>query len=173
MILPMIQVLVTAFMLAYAGYWRRRQSKRRSESWEQIVARLRPNDWGYEDVAQRYLYGEGIKATTQDIWNRISGPKGLWAMYTNSSVMVQLADYATAHGDGTNEELLEAIRSDAFQIRISVLMALAQHVMRLSSVGASVNAHRAASAYSALLARTTNLFQEHSALLFPRFLDAM
>jgi len=94
-------------------------------------------------------------------------------MYTNASVMVQLADYATEHGDGKNEELLEAIRSDAFQIRISVVMALAQHGMRFSSVGAAVNAHRAASAYSGLLARTTNLFQEHSALLFPRFLDAM
>ena len=89
-----------------------------------------------------------------------------------------LVDYLGTQGYTTLgvrsiQQGIEAIRSDAFQIRLSVLMALAQHVMRVSSVGASVNAHRAATAYSALLARTTNLFQEHSALLFPRFLDAM
>jgi organic hydroperoxide reductase OsmC/OhrA len=172
---PLIQVLATALMLAYAGYWRRRQSKRRSESWNEIVAKLRPNDWGYESVARRYLYSDQIDATPEDIWPRISGAKGLWAMYVNASVLVQLADYASEHGDETRvpEELLEGIRSDAFHLRMSVLMALAQHVLSKSSVAAKVSAHRATAAYAAMLARTTTAFQEHSAMLFPKFLDAM
>lgn len=173
--LPLIQVLVTALMLAYAGYWRRRQSKRRAESWEEIVAKLRPNDWGYENVANRYLYSDQVNATPEDIWPRISGPKGLWAMYLNAPVLVQLADYASEHGDGTlvPEELLEGIRTDAFHIRMCVLMALAQHVFSRSSVAARVSAHRATVAYTAMLARMTATFQDHSAMLFPKFLDAM
>lgn len=175
MILPILQVLATALMLAYAGYWRRRQSKRRSESWDQIILKLRPNDWGLEEVADRYLYSPGINATPEDVWNRISGAKGLWAMYTNASVLVQLADYASEHGDGTQipEALLESIRTDAFQIRMSVLRALAQHVLSKSSAAAAVNAHRATATYSSMLARTTELFQDYSAPLFPRFLEAM
>jgi hypothetical protein len=136
--------------------------------------KLRPNDWGHEDVAQRYLYSAEITASTEDIWNRISGAKGLWAMYLNAPVLVQLADYAAEHGGGEiPEELLEGIRSDAFQIRICVLMALAQHVFSPSAVAPAVNALRATSAYTAMVARMTAIFQDHSALLFPNFLEAM
>jgi hypothetical protein len=170
----MIQVLVTALMLTYAGYWRRRQSKRRAATWDEMIARLRPNnDFGFDEVATRYLYGTGINATAQDIWGRIDGAKGLWAMYNNAGVLIQIAEYATEHGSGVPEELLEGLKSDAFQIRISVLMSLAQHAFSRSGVGACVNAHRASETYSNMLARLTMLFQEHSAMLFPSFLEAM
>src|SRR5271156_3044143 len=172
--LPLIQVLLTALLLAYAGYWRKRQSKRRSESWDEIVLRLRPNDWGYEEITKRYLYSDQVIATSEDVWERISGAKGLWAMYCNAPVLVQLADYAAEHGNGeVPEELLASIRTDAFQIRMCVLMSLAQHVFSNSSVAARVSAHRATLAYTALLARMTAVFQDHSALLFPKFLEAM
>ncbi len=173
--LPLVQVLFTVLVLAYAGYWRKHHVKRRAESWEEIVLKLRPNDWGYEDVTRRYLYSDQIDATPEDVWDRISGAKGLWAMYCNAPVLVQLADYATEHGNGEGvpEELLENIRTDAFHTRICVLMALAQHIFSRSSLASRVSAHRATIAYSALLARLTAVFQEHSALLFPRFLDAM
>ena len=42
-----------------------------------------------------------------------------------------------------HEEMLEGLRSDAFQIRVCVLMALGQYMFSASSVGAAVNAHRA------------------------------
>ncbi len=171
---PLVQVLVTALMLAYAGYWRRRYSKRRAESWDEIVLKLRPNDWGYETVANRYLYSDQITVAPDEVWERISGAKGLWAMYCNAPVLVQLADYASEHADGAvPEELLESIRTDAFQIRMCVLMAMAQHVFSRSSIAAQISAHRATAAYTAMLARMTAVFQDHSALLFPKFLDAM
>lgn len=173
MVLPLVQVLVTMFLLLYAGHWRRRQVKRAGESWESIVARLHANDWGLEEVSERYLYSGAIRATSREIWQKIKGAKGLWAMYCNAPILVQLADYAAAHGEGVSEELLESLRSDAFQIRICVLMALAQHILSRSSVAAEVNAHRATEIYSAMLNRLTILFQEHSTMLFPRFLDAM
>ena len=147
---------------------------RRAESWDEIVAKLRPDNWGYEGVAERYLYSDRINATPEDVWDRISGAKGLWAMYCNAPVLVQLADYASEHGGGVvPEELLESIRTDAFHIRLCVLIALAQHVFSRSSVAARVSAHRATLTYSAMLARMTDVFQRHSAMLFPDFLDAM
>src|SRR5271165_5411354 len=172
MVMPLLQVLVTMLLLLYAGHWRRRQSKKAGDTWESIVSKLRSNDWGLEEVSERYLYSGSIKVSTQEIWKKIDGAKGLWSMYCNAPVLVQLADYAAAHGDGVSEEVLESLRSDAFQIRICVLLALAQHVLSRSSVAAEVNAHRATEIYSAMLNRLTVLFQEHSALLFPRYLDA-
>ncbi len=173
MILPMVQVIVTAVLLTYAGIWRRQQAKRRSRTWDDIVGRLRANDWGFDAIADRYLFKGGISATPQNIWSRIDGARGLWAMYTNAPLLVQLADYAAEHGNDPDEELLEGLRSDAFQIRLCVLVALGKYALSRSTVGASVNAHRAAAIYSEMLARLTVLFQEHAGQLFPRYLEAM
>jgi hypothetical protein len=173
MVLPLLQVLVTMLLLVYAGQWRLRQSRKAKASWESLVSQLHANDWGMEEVSEKYLYSGAITVSTQEIWTKIKGAKGLWAMYCNAPVLVQLADYAAVHGQGVPEELLESLRSDAFQIRICVLMALAQHVMSRSSVAAEVNAHRATEIYGAMLNRLTLLFQEHSTLLFPQYLQAM
>jgi hypothetical protein len=173
MVMPLFQVLVTALFIAYAAFWRRQQMKRRGRSWNEIVSHLRDHDWGIEEIAEGYLYKTGIRATTEDIWQRITGCRGLWAMYKNAPVLVELADYAAEHGDGIETELLEGLRSDAFQIRLLVLRALAQHALSGSSIAAAVNAHRAAAQYSCMLARLTEFMQEHSAMLFPSYLDAV
>ena len=174
MIFPLIQVLVTAVILAYAGYWRRRQSNRRTATWPELVAKLRRNsEFGFDEVATRYLFGEGINATTQDIWSRIDGPKGLWAMYTNAGVFIQLADYASEHGDGVPEELIEGLRSDAFQIRMCVMMALAQYGFSRASEGVRVNAFRAATMYTGMAARMTQMLQDVAPVMVPDFVAAM
>ena len=173
MTFSLFQILLAVALIAFVGLWRRQQAKRKHRSWDQIVAALRANDWGLDDVSERYLYRGGIKATTSDIWGRIDGARGLWAMYTNAPLLVQLADYAAEHGTDPDEALLEGLHSDAFQIRLCVLMALAKYAMSRSTVGASVNAHRATTLYSEMLARLTTLFQESAGQLFPKYLEAM
>ena len=64
--------------------------------------------------------------------------------------------------------MLEGLRSDAFQIRLCVLLALGQYVFSASSVGASVNAHRAVATYSAMLVRLTAFIQEYSTPAVPQ-----
>jgi hypothetical protein len=173
MLLSIAQVTVAVLLISYAAFWGRQQMKRRRKNWHQIASQLQGNDWGIEEITENYLYKGGILATTDDIWQRIAGCQGLMAMYKNAPVLVQLADYAAEHGQGVNQELLDGLRSDAFQIRLCVMMALAQHVMSASSVGASVNAHRATATYSEMLVTLTAFIQEHSASLFPSYLDAV
>jgi hypothetical protein len=175
MILPILSIAVTAVPAAYAIHWRRVQARRRNADWNSIVSRFRSNsEFGFSEVTDRYLYSPGIRATPQDIWPRINGANGLWAMFTNAGVLMELADYACTHaGEAVPEMLLEELRSDALQLRLAVLIAMARYGFSRSGVSASVNAHRAACAYSAMLAHMTTLFQEHTALFFPRFLEAM
>jgi hypothetical protein len=173
MILPLLQVILTTLLIGYAGLWRRQQMKRRARTWNGIISQLRGNDWGIEEITERFLYKSEVQVTPKDVWQRIQGCKGLWAMYKNSPVLVQLADYAAEHGEGVDEEMLEGLRSDAFQIRLCVLLALGQYVFSASSIGASVNAHRAVSTYSAMLVRLTAFIQEYSTPLFPSYLDAV
>ena len=173
MILPMLQVILATLLIGYAAFWRRQQTKRRARSWNQIISQLHGNDWGIEEISERFLYKSEVQVTPQDVWQRIHGCKGLWAMYKNAPVLVQLADYAAEHGGNVDRELLEGLRSDAFQIRLSVLLALGQYVYSATSLGASVNAHRAVSTYSEMLVRITAYIQEHSTSLFPAYLDAV
>src|SRR3984885_12749811 len=173
MILPLLQVILTALLVAYAGFWCKHQVKRRPKTWNEIIGQLRCNDWGIEEISERFLYKSEVQVTPKDVWQRIHGCKGLWAMYKNSPVLVQLADYAAEHGQDVDDVLLEGLRSDAFQIRLCVLLALAQYMLSSSTVGASVNAHRAVATYSAMLVRLTAFIQEYSTPLFPSYLDAV
>jgi hypothetical protein len=167
------QIVLAISLVAFIGLWRRAQAKQKQRSWDEIVAALRANDWGLDEVSERYLYRGGIKATPDDIWKRIDGARGLWAMYCNAPLLVQLADYAAEHGAEPDEALLEGLRSDAFQIRLSILMALAKYGLSRSTVGASSNAFQATTLYSEMLARLTALFQESAGQLFPQYLAAM
>ena len=169
-----LQIGLATVLFAVLFFWIKGQRNRsRVQTWDEIVAQLRTNDWGFEEISERYLYKSGINATASDIWPRIHGASGLWAMYRNAALLLQLADYAAQHGENVDEALLESLRADAFQIRMSVLTALAKYAFSRSTIGASVNAHRAANMYSEMLVRMTTLFQEHSAMLFPRYLEAM
>ncbi len=174
MILLLSQIAVTASLFAILVIWAVGQVKhRRNKTWDDLVGQLRVNEWGFEEISERYLYKSGINATPEDIWPRIEGAKGLWAMYKNASVLLKLADYAAQHSDSSNEALIASLRADALQIRLSVISALVKYAFSRSTVGASVNAHRAATMYSEMLFHMTTLFQEHSAQLFPRYLQAM
>jgi len=175
MILPILSIAATAVPAAYAIYWRRTQARRRSADWDSIISRFRSNgEFGFSDLTERYLYSPAIQATPEDIWPRINGANGLWSMFVNAGVLMELADYAATHGgEAVPELLVEELRSDALQLRIAVIAALIRYGFSRSGVSASVNAHRAACAYGSMLAHITTLFQEHSAIFFPRFLEAM
>ena len=173
MTLPLFQVIIAALLILYAAIWCRQQAKRRARNWDAIVGQLRSNDWGIEEISERYLYKGDVQVTTQDVWQRINGCHGLWAMYKNCPVLIQLADYAAEHGEGVDQEMLNGLRRDAVQIRLSVMLALGQYIFSASSVSASVNAHRAVATYSGMMVRLTTFVQEYATPLFPSYLDAV
>jgi hypothetical protein len=173
MFLPLLQVTLVVLLVGYVAFWRRQQAKARARTWNGIVSQLQSNDWGIEEITERFLYKSEVQVSPQDVWQRIQGSKGLWAMYKNSPLLVQLADYAAEHGENVDLQMLEELRRDAFQIRLSVLKALAQYLFSPASAGAAVNAYQAVTAYSAMLARLTTFIQEYSTSLFPSYLDAV
>ena len=101
MILPIISTASVTALVSYAIYWRRNQAKRRGSDWDSIVSRLRSNsEFSFSEVTDRYLYSDEINATPSDIWKRIDGANGLWAMYTNAGVLMELADSIAGPGVG-------------------------------------------------------------------------
>jgi hypothetical protein len=103
----------------------------------------------------------------------MEGPKGLWVMHQNARVMLEMADYAAKSSGSVDRLLVETLRSDAMQIRLCVLMALAQYAFSQASEGVRVNAFRAAQMYTGMAARMTQLLQENAAVIVPDFVAAM
>jgi hypothetical protein len=170
--MPLLEISMIVALVFYLGRWRERMRRRNSQSWNSLLSRLRP-EWSARELGDHSLWQEALNVTPEDAWIRIEGPRGLWAMYENAQVMLEMADYAARNSDTVDRLLLETLRSDAMQIRVCVLMALAQYAFSQASEGVRVNAFRAASMYTGMAARMTQLLQENAAVLVPDFVAAM
>lgn len=170
--LVLLEIASVVAVALYLVWWRNGVKRRNSQSWDSLLARLRP-DWSARELSDRFLWQEGLNATPEDAWQRMEGPKGLWAMYQNSQVMMDMADYAARNSSSVDRLLLETLRSDAMHIRVCVLMALAQYAFTQASEGVRVNAFRAAQMYTGMAARMTQLLQENAAGMVPDFVAAM
>jgi len=172
MILILLQIVVIAAVVGVFLRWRAGVRRRNSQSWDSLLARLRP-EWSARDLSDQFLWKEGLNATPDDAWQRMEGPKGLWVMFQNARVMMEMADFAARNSSDVDKVLLETLRSDAMQIRLCVLMGLTQYAFTQASEGVRVNAFRAAALYAGMAARLTQLLQDHAAVILPDFVAAM
>src|SRR5215472_1120229 len=172
MILPVLEMLGFAAVAFFFSRWRAGLRRRNNQTWDSLLARLRP-EWSARDLSDQFLWKEGLNATPEDAWQRMEGPKGLWVMFQNARVMMEMADFAARTSGDVDKVLLETLRSDAMQIRVCVLMGLAQYAFTQASEGVRVNAFRAASLYTGMAARLTQLLQDHAAIVVPDFVAAM
>lgn len=167
-----VQIAVVAAVVGFFFRWRAGVRRRNTQSWDTLIAQLRP-EWSARELSDQFLWKEGLNATPEDAWQRMEGPKGLWVMFQNARVMMEMADYVARSGSAVDRVLLETLRSDAMQIRVCVLMGLAQYAFTQASEGVRVNAFRAAAMYTGMAARMTQLLQEHAAVVIPDFVAAM
>jgi len=172
MFLPLVQLAAIVAIALYLVRWRVGVRRRSAQTWDSLLAKLRP-DWSARELSDQFLWKEGLSTTPEDAWKRMEGPKGLWVIYQNAQVMLEMADYASRHCEGVDRLLVETLHSDAMQIRVCVLSALVQYAFTQASEGVRVNAFRAASMYTGMAARMTQLLQEHAAVLVPDFVAAM
>ncbi|HVZ84736.1 MAG TPA: hypothetical protein VG893_13765 [Terracidiphilus sp.] len=172
MIVPLLQVGFLAAVAFYLAHWRASVHRRNTQTWETLIARLRP-DWSARDLSEHFLWKEGVNTSPEETWKRLHGAHGLWAIYQNARVMLEMADYASRNCELVDRTLIETLRSDAMQIRICVLTALCQYAFTQASEGVRVNAFRAASMYTGMAARMTQLLQDNAAMVLPDFVAAM
>ena len=172
MILISLQIAAILCLGVCFFRWGSGARRRNAQTWDSLLARLRP-DWSARELSEQFLWKEGLNATPEDAWQRMEGPKGLWVMYQNARTMLEMADYAAKNSDSVDRLLLETLRSDAMQIRVCVLTALAQYGFSKASEGVRINAFRAATMYTGMAARMTQLLQESNPMMVPDFVAAM
>ena len=99
MILPVLQIVAIAAVAFYLCRWRRNVHRRNAQTWESLLSELRP-DWSARELSDRFLWQEGVNTSPEAAWEHMEGPKGLWVMFKNAGVMMEMADYAAKHCHG-------------------------------------------------------------------------
>ena len=169
--MPLLEISMIVALVFYLGRWRERMRRRNSQSWNSLLSRLRP-EWSARELGDHSLWQEALNVTPEDAWIRIEGPRGLWAMYENAQVMLEMADYAARNSDTVDRLLLETLRSDAMQIRVCVFMTLTQYALSKANEGIRINAFRTASTYARMAAQLTEFLQVSEPGMVPNFVAA-
>jgi len=166
--LILLQFAVFVGVAVYLVRWKANVRRRNAQTWESLVARLRP-DLNARVLGDGAVWKNVVNAAPEEQWRRIQGAAGLWTMYENARVMLEMADYAARNSDLVDRELLETLRSDAMQIRICVLTALVKYAFCQVNESICVNAFRAASAYQEMAVRMGELLQGNGMVAAPSF----
>jgi hypothetical protein len=172
MISYLLEFALIAVMAVYFCRWKANQRRRNAQSWDSIVAQLRPDFSASMQTAQ-FLREEGQNAAPEEMWQRVHGAHGLCAMYQNARVMMEMADYAARNSDSVDRELLAALRNDALQIRVRVVMALGQYAFSQVNERICANALSAASMYTEMAERTRQLLQVSAGFAVPAYMGSM
>jgi hypothetical protein len=106
-------------------------------------------------------------------WNRFQDSQGLWTMFENAGVMLEMADYTARNNDSPDLELLSALRTEAMQIRILVLEVFAEYAIGSLTETINNTALQAESAYAEMAIRLTELLEANAPDALPAFLAAM
>jgi len=165
-------LFLTCFFVAAAAlaWWRTGIERQSGQTWESLIGRLK--DCHGRELSPQFLWREGLSMGPDETWHRLGGPRGLWSLYRNACVMMEMAEFAARH-TGVEPEIVEALRCNAMQIRLYVVTALVQCVLQQANDGVQVQAFRAASVYTGMAARMADLLRTHALVELPQFVAAM
>lgn len=175
MSLPILQIAAVVAVAIFLVRSRARLRRRNAPSWNSLVTRLQ-SGWSARDLSFHFLSKEGLNTTQAETWERMQGFRGIRVMYRNAGVMLEMADYAARNSDSsgaTDRILLETLRSDAMQIRLGVLGALAHYAFNQASKSVRSDAFRVASMYTEMAARMAQLLHVSAPDMLPDFVAAM
>jgi hypothetical protein len=119
------------------------------------------------------IWNGSMNVTPEEKWRLMRGAQGLWTIYENAGVMLEMADYTARNSNSVDLELLAAMRSDAMQIRVCVITALAKYALSHVNESICVNVTRAAGLYTEMTARTAELLRVNGRSMAPNFVPAM
>lgn len=154
----------------YLGWRRTGLERRKGQSWDSLIGRLK--DCNGRELSTQFLWREGLSAGPEETWDRLGGMRGLWSLYNNTQVMMEMAEFA-AHCAGVDAQMLEGLRCDAAQIRLCVITVLLLCSLQQANENVRVQAFRAASIYTGMAARMAELLRNHARMALPQFVAAM
>ena len=172
MMLVLVQIAAITIVAISFYAFKAGMCRRNAQSWDSIVGRLRL-DPGARRLSDQSVWNSDLKFTPEEKWQLVHGAQGLWTMYENAGVMLEMADYAARNSDTVDKEMLAELRSDAMQIRVSVLSALGKYAFSQVNESISAIVTHAGAMYTEMSARTAELLRVNGGEFVPSFAPTM
>lgn len=140
--------------------------KRNRASWDEIVARLQGYGSARELGAPERSGAEhhpGMLARGR----HVARARGLWAMFANAGVLVELADYAARNGAPGDQAAVDVLRTEATLIRLNLLACACSFVLRAAEERVEHFLLRAEQAYAEVEVYLTDLVEQQAPELLP------
>jgi len=170
MIALAIPIVLAALAVVFLIRARAEARRRDAQTWAELVARLEPG-WNVEQLDECLDDQDCAPARR---WEQFHGARGLYVMFRNAGVMLEMAEYAIRNGCGSVDRgLLAELRSDAMQIRVSVVLALTQYAFSQINERICANAQHATMTYQEMVSRMSGLLEVNGGQLAPAFVAAM
>ena len=166
MFIVVLEFVIAIGAAAYLGNQVASFRRRRRLAWEMLSAQLQPNCPGPEFLRQLHLNDEGSAPKKEGApWKRWRSTQsaGLWSMYSNAGVMLEIADFVDQKYKGVDQEALGALRDDAMQIRAFALIEITKYARSQMNEGTVANVARVATIYADMWSRTAQLLEANSA----------
>src|ERR1700691_5309248 len=97
MFLLLLQIAAIMIAAVCFSSWRTAMRRRNAQSWDAIVARMRP-DPRTQSMGDESIWNGSMNVTPEEKWQLMRGAQGLWAIYENARVLLEMADYAARNG---------------------------------------------------------------------------
>ena len=161
--LTLLEVCLVISIALYLGFWRIGVRRRQAQAWDRLVGQLQVNGIAPE-LNDRILAEENL-ASPEERRQRIQDAHGLWSMYEDARVMLDMANYAAANDSIVDSELLADLRRDAMQIRVCVMIELSRRACTQVNENTYGNIARATAIYSDMVSKMADLLQANSGAL--------
>jgi hypothetical protein len=163
MILALLEFCLVISIAIYLGIWRVGVKRRQAQAWERLVEQLQAN--GFAPNLNERAFAEEHAITPEIRERRIQDAHGLWSIYENARVMLDMAHYAAVNSPTIDRELLAELRRDAMQIRVCVMIELSRHAYTEASESTCANIARASAVYADMVSRMADLMPADSGAL--------
>ncbi|HUV69801.1 MAG TPA: hypothetical protein VMW15_09090 [Terracidiphilus sp.] len=176
MLLTLLEFIVLVAFAVYVEWWRAGERRRQAQVWDRLAAQLQPNWYGErlsDQLEGQFSWKPDQDSTPEQRWLKVQGTHGLWSMYENARVMLDMAEYAARNSDTVDKEMLMALRKDAMEIRVCVLISLSKLACDKVNESTCANVSRAASLYADMAARMTELMRRQGGVVAPSFAGTM
>lgn len=172
MISTLIQIASVTAVALYLTQRYIAARRRNAQSWDSLLARLRP-DWNARELTDPDFSRDEPNPAPGEYWRRLWTAHGLWAMYANAGVMLEMADYAERNSDSVDREVLAALRHDVLAIRVNLLKTAAKYACGAARESIAMSALRAESAYAEMMMGVTAFLEANASDAAPAFVAAM
>ena len=154
MIVIILQFVLAVALLAGAAHLLVSLNRQRSKEWAEIMEGIARNDGDLSQLSYGSIFSDGLDCPTDEVWSRINGRRGLWAIYRNAGVILEAVEYLQSISVDipSFQRTLQQLREEGKRLRIALLAAYLTHLLTFPMKRSSPPVGRVVKAYLALIA---------------------